>query len=148
MTFLQLPMPFVAASSMSSYPLTSRNEVPIVDSNEHPHRLIVVIICLVYVFVLAFAQGRYIPVLPLLQYGDPDASPADNFPGYRAGRLAGKKTKLRVADILVFTQGFVCTTFVFAVAIEAAGFGLLTDGQCYAAIRVCIALYATAKIVL
>lgn len=62
--------------------------------------------------------------------------------------MAGKKLKTRVADILVFTQGFVCTVFVFAVGIDAAGLGLLTDGQCRAAIRFCIALYATAKILL
>lgn len=62
--------------------------------------------------------------------------------------MAGQKTNAKFSDILVFAQGFVSTAFVFAVGINSAGLGLFTDAQCYAAIRVCIAMYGIAKIVL
>jgi len=38
--------------------------------------------------------------------------------------------------------------FIFSVGINIAGLGLATDAQCHAIIRVCIALYMAAKIVL
>ncbi|KAI0584038.1 hypothetical protein TUN199_05549 [Pyrenophora tritici-repentis] len=86
-------------------------------------RTIVVVVCILYAFILALVQG------------------------YRAGRIAGKPpTKTQFSDVLVFVQGFVCTAFVFATAMIVAGLGLHTEPQCYAAIRVCIAMYAAAKI--
>ncbi|KAG9188524.1 hypothetical protein G6011_02447 [Alternaria panax] len=89
-----------------------------------PDRVLVVVVCIVFAFVLALTQG------------------------YRAGRLAGQKSKTRVSDVLVFAQGFVCTAFLFATAIQISGLGLQTDRQCHAAIRVCIAMYGTDKIAL
>jgi hypothetical protein len=66
MALMQLRMPFVAASQMPSHSLTARDEIHSVASNERPYRLVVVIICLVYAFVLAFVQGRCILFLLLL----------------------------------------------------------------------------------
>jgi hypothetical protein len=60
--------------------------------------------------------------------------------------MAGRKTGAVFSDLLVFTQGFVSTAFVFAVAINSAGLGLSTDAQCHAAIRVCVAMYGAAKV--
>lgn len=60
--------------------------------------------------------------------------------------MAGQKSKTRVSDILVFVQGFICTAFLLATAVAGAGLGLHTDKQCYNAIRICIAMYAVAKI--
>ncbi|KAF2820281.1 hypothetical protein CC86DRAFT_252227, partial [Ophiobolus disseminans] len=89
---------------------------------EHPaHRTAAVVLCIVYACLLGLAQG------------------------YRAGRMAGRKTGTSVSDILVFVQGFLCTTFLFAVGINASGIGLSSDEQCYAAIRVCITLYILTK---
>ena len=62
--------------------------------------------------------------------------------------MAGQKSTARITDALVCAQGFVSTAFVFAIGINSAGLGLATDAQRYAAIRVCIALYGTAKIAL
>ena len=62
--------------------------------------------------------------------------------------MTGHKTGVKFSDILVFAQGFISTAFVFAVGINSAGLGLSTDAQCYAAIRVCIAMYGAAKIAL
>ncbi|KAF2627623.1 hypothetical protein BU25DRAFT_303082, partial [Macroventuria anomochaeta] len=87
-------------------------------------RTIVVVFCMSYVFLLALVQG------------------------YRAGRMTSRKTSARFSDILVFAQGFVSTAFIFGVGINSAGLGLSTDAQCYAAIRMCIAMYGAAKIAL
>jgi len=62
--------------------------------------------------------------------------------------MAGQKSKTRVSDVLVFAQGFICSAFLFATAIQIAGLGLQTDAQCHAAIRVCIAMYSADKIAL
>jgi alanine racemase len=59
--------------------------------------------------------------------------------------MSGQKTSARFSDMLVYTQGFVSTAFVFAVGINNAGLGLSTDQQCFNAIRVCIAMYGAAK---
>jgi len=60
--------------------------------------------------------------------------------------MTGRKVGIRLSDVLVFFQGFVCAAFLFAVGINTSGLGLSSDAQCYAAIRVCIAMYGVAKI--
>jgi hypothetical protein len=62
--------------------------------------------------------------------------------------MAGCKTTTKVSDALVYVQGCICIISLFAVCINVSGLGLSTDGQCYAAIRVCIAMYTSAKIAL
>jgi hypothetical protein len=62
--------------------------------------------------------------------------------------MAHRKARMRFADILVFIQGFICTAFLFAVGINTSGLGLSTDAQCHAAIRVCIAMYGSVKMIL
>jgi hypothetical protein len=62
--------------------------------------------------------------------------------------MAGCKTTTKVSDALVYVQGCICIVALFAVCINVSGLGLSTDGQCYAAIRVCIAMYTSAKIAL
>jgi hypothetical protein len=62
--------------------------------------------------------------------------------------MVGCKTSRKLSDILVFIQGFLCITFLLAVGVCTSGLGLSSDGQCYAAIRVCIAMYGTAKMAL
>ncbi|KAJ4982938.1 hypothetical protein SVAN01_11570 [Stagonosporopsis vannaccii] len=123
--FLQLNALFVSAYPVTDVPHIPRDDTPPAVLGEHANnRTIVVVFCMTFSFLLAFAQG------------------------YRAGRMAGQKSTARVTDILVFAQGFVSTAFVFAVGINSAGLGLATDTQCYAAIRVCIAMYGVAKIAL
>jgi hypothetical protein len=60
--------------------------------------------------------------------------------------MASGTAPKRFSDALVFFQGFVCTSFLFAVGINTTGLGLSTDAQCHNAIRVCITLYALGKI--
>lgn len=62
--------------------------------------------------------------------------------------MVGRKATTKLSDTLVFIQGFICIAFLFAVAIGSAGLGLATQGQCYAIIRICIVMYAMAKLAL
>jgi hypothetical protein len=62
--------------------------------------------------------------------------------------MAGCKTTTKVSDALVFVQGFFCIAALFSVAINVSGLGLSTNEQCYAAIRICIAMYTSSKIAL
>ncbi|KAF1944610.1 hypothetical protein EJ02DRAFT_83860 [Clathrospora elynae] len=126
MAFAQLGVPLVPARPSPAFlPFVARDDAHDGHLGERPlNRVAVVTICLLYVFALALAQG------------------------YRAGRMASNKSKTRVSDILVFVQGFISTTFVFAVAINAAGLGLATQSQCKAVIRTCILLYGASKIAL
>ncbi|EAT81022.1 hypothetical protein HBI56_103170 [Parastagonospora nodorum] len=87
------------------------------------YRTAVVVLCTLYASLLALAQG------------------------YRAGRSTGKTTS-KATEALVIAQGITCMAFIFSVGINIAGLGLATDAQCYAVIRVCIALYMAAKIFL
>ncbi|RYN87889.1 hypothetical protein AA0119_g12353 [Alternaria tenuissima] len=123
--FTQIAIAHGAAHPMSPLTLVNRDDVYVNRLDERPpHRVLVVVVCILFAVVLALAQG------------------------YRAGRLAGQKSKTRVSDVLVFAQGFVCTAFLFATAIQVSGLGLQTDGQCHAAIRVCIVMYGADKIAL
>ncbi|KAH7344274.1 hypothetical protein BKA66DRAFT_434381 [Pyrenochaeta sp. MPI-SDFR-AT-0127] len=124
MAFLSL-LSFVGASPVLQGSHAVRDDADRVRLEEKPaHRVAAVVLCIVYAFLLALAQG------------------------YRAGRMAGKKSRNGLSDILVFLQGFVSIAFVFAVGIDTAGLGLTTDAQCYGAIRICISLYGAAKIAL
>ncbi|KAH7391127.1 hypothetical protein DE146DRAFT_663561 [Phaeosphaeria sp. MPI-PUGE-AT-0046c] len=106
-------------------PIIIEGDDNIIYMAEHPdHRVTAIVLCIFYASLLAFAQG------------------------YRAGRVIGRKATTKLSDILVFVQGFICIAFLFAVAIGTAGLGLATEGQCYAAIRICIVMYATAKLAL
>jgi NADH:ubiquinone oxidoreductase subunit 6 (subunit J) len=60
--------------------------------------------------------------------------------------MTGRKSGTSVSDVVVISQGIVCTAFLFAVGINTSGLGLSSDAECYAAIRVCIMLYGAAKI--
>jgi hypothetical protein len=62
--------------------------------------------------------------------------------------MAGCKTTTKVSDALVFIQGFICIGALLSVGINVSGMGLATDQQCYSAIRVCVAMYTSAKIAL
>lgn len=62
--------------------------------------------------------------------------------------MAGRRSRTKVSDVLVFFQGFVSIVFTLAVGIKTAGLGMKTASQCYGAIRICIALYGISKITL
>lgn len=109
-------------------------------------RTIVVVVCILYAFILALVQGKWTNTLRFRHVFGSIANCSSTI-GYRAGRIAGKPpAKTQFSDVLVFVQGFVCTAFLFATATIVAGLGLHTESQCYAAIRICIAMYAAAKI--
>ncbi|KAH7086285.1 hypothetical protein FB567DRAFT_67025 [Paraphoma chrysanthemicola] len=118
-------LPLGLAAPLPPDPIIIEDKDHYVYLGEHPvYRTITVVMCIVYAFLLAGAQG------------------------YRAGRMAHRKARMRFADILVFIQGFICTAFLFAVGINTSGLGLSTDAQCHAAIRVCIAMYGSVKMIL
>lgn len=62
--------------------------------------------------------------------------------------MAGHKSKTQVSHVLVFVQGIICTAFLIAVAVVAGGLGLHTLRECGTAARICIVLFALAKIAL
>ncbi|KAF3002456.1 hypothetical protein E8E13_004931 [Curvularia kusanoi] len=125
MAFLQLGSLLVAAYPTQEFTHMARDDTHPVSLDDPPsRRTIVVAFCIGFAFLLALAQG------------------------YRAGRMAGRKSSAQFSDILVFAQGFVSISFVFAIGVNSAGLGLQTDAQCHAAIRVCIAMYGAAKITL
>ncbi|CBX97602.1 hypothetical protein IAQ61_001187 [Plenodomus lingam] len=87
-------------------------------------RMVVVVMCIVYTFLLATVQG------------------------YRFGRVACSKPETKVSDVLVFTQGFVSIAFILAIGVKSAVLGAETDSQCHGAIWLCIGLYGASKMVL
>ncbi|EOA91250.1 uncharacterized protein SETTUDRAFT_86125 [Exserohilum turcica Et28A] len=115
----------VAARPVSLKLINARRTEGYTANEDRPlERLAVVLICIVLAFLLALSLG------------------------YRAGRLAGQRSKTRGSDILVFVQGFFCTAFLFIVAVLAAGLGLETKRQCFVAIRICLASYGLTKMTL
>lgn len=120
-----LPLVVAAPMPLEPDPIIIGPNDNIIYLAEHPdHRITVVVLCIFYASILAFAQG------------------------YRAARVVGRKATTRLSDTLVFIQGSICIAFLFAVAIGSSGLGLATQGQCYAIIRICIVMYATAKLAL
>ncbi|KAH9863623.1 hypothetical protein J1614_009555, partial [Plenodomus biglobosus] len=118
-------LPIAAASPITWSETHIRSDGAEVRLGERPEdRTAVVVMCIVYTFMLAFAQG------------------------YRAGRIASSKSETKVSDVLVFAQGFISIVFILAVGIKTAGLGISTESQCQGAIWLCIALYGASKMLL
>lgn len=104
-------------------------------------RTLVTVICLFCMFLLAMSQGESLITQDAL------FDRMLKITGLRCGRLS-RRMKSKVIEVLVLAELVVSVAFVTSVAVMEAGLGLQTEVQCHAAIRVCIAMYGSGKIVL